>query len=184
MKSQIEFFNKNDGEVFVVADDRGEVLRQGELVDEMYERIEDNFPEAMKALQDLYEKSKPNKAYYRYLIVRRFIKCNFGEYDIRELDIDGEQWNFEKVGCPLRGECKLEGIVCNPKLQTGLSRRELEVLSLCAKGMRSQAIADKLHVTIYTINVHIKHILQKLNKENIKSVIRWYHDNERNLITT
>jgi len=47
-----------------------------------------------------------------------------------------------------------------------LTERELEVLSLVAKGLDNQAIAKRLTVTEVTIRTHISHILDKLHLAN------------------
>lgn len=47
-----------------------------------------------------------------------------------------------------------------------LTERELEVLSLVAKGLDNAAIADALTVTEVTVRTHISHILDKLHLAN------------------
>ena len=47
-----------------------------------------------------------------------------------------------------------------------LTERELEVLSLVAKGLDNQAIAKHLTVTEVTVRTHISHILDKLHLAN------------------
>ena len=47
-----------------------------------------------------------------------------------------------------------------------LTERELEVLSLVAKGLDNQAIASHLTVTEVTVRTHISHILDKLHLAN------------------
>ncbi|HRV96434.1 MAG TPA: response regulator transcription factor, partial [Anaerolineae bacterium] len=47
-----------------------------------------------------------------------------------------------------------------------LTDRELEVLSLVAKGLDNQAIAKHLTVTEVTVRTHISHILDKLHLAN------------------
>jgi NarL family two-component system response regulator LiaR len=47
-----------------------------------------------------------------------------------------------------------------------LTVRELEVLSLVAKGLDNQAIANRLTVTEVTVRTHISHILDKLHLAN------------------
>ena len=55
--------------------------------------------------------------------------------------------------------------------RTGLSKRELEVLELIAKGYRTADIAEKLFVSIHTINSHRKNILKKLNLKSPAQLI-------------
>jgi DNA-binding NarL/FixJ family response regulator len=54
---------------------------------------------------------------------------------------------------------------------TDLSKRELEVLELIAKGYRTIDIAEKLFVSIHTINSHRKNILKKLNLKSPAQLI-------------
>jgi len=46
---------------------------------------------------------------------------------------------------------------------TQLSPREAEILRLVACGDRSKEIADKLGITVGTVNTHIRHIYEKLH---------------------
>jgi len=54
---------------------------------------------------------------------------------------------------------------------TDLSKREFEVLELIAKGHRTVDIAEKLFVSIHTINSHRKNILKKLNLKSPAQLI-------------
>ena len=54
---------------------------------------------------------------------------------------------------------------------TDLSKRELEVLELIAKGYRTVDIAEKLFLSIHTINSHRKNILKKLNLKSPAQLI-------------
>ncbi len=44
-----------------------------------------------------------------------------------------------------------------------LSKRELEVLKLIAQGNTTEKIAEKLYISIHTVNSHRKNMLKKLN---------------------
>ena len=48
-----------------------------------------------------------------------------------------------------------------------LARREREVLRLIAEGMRSPAIAETLHVTVGTVEVHRRNIKRKLGMHSV-----------------
>lgn len=50
--------------------------------------------------------------------------------------------------------------------QRPLSRREQEVLSLLALGLRNRAIAEKLYVGEETVKSHLKSIYRKLGVSN------------------
>jgi NarL family two-component system response regulator LiaR len=53
-----------------------------------------------------------------------------------------------------------------PTIPDPLTERELEVLSLIAKGLDNQAIAHLLTVTEVTVRTHLSHILDKLHLAN------------------
>ena len=61
--------------------------------------------------------------------------------------------------------------VLAPHESTDLSKRELEVLELIARGYRTIDIAEKLFVSIHTINSHRKNILKKLNLKSPAQLI-------------
>jgi PAS domain S-box-containing protein len=56
--------------------------------------------------------------------------------------------------------------------ETYLTRRELEILRLAAKGATSATIADNLHISPNTVDNHMQHILKKLNAHSRLEAIR------------
>lgn len=48
-----------------------------------------------------------------------------------------------------------------------LTRREKEILAFVCQGFLSKEIADKLNLSIHTVNNHRKNILEKLNVDNV-----------------
>lgn len=53
-----------------------------------------------------------------------------------------------------------------PDVESLLSRRELEVLSMIVDGATNSEIADRLAIAISTVQSHVKRILQKLGVKN------------------
>lgn len=53
-----------------------------------------------------------------------------------------------------------------------LSRREIQVLSLIAEGLTTKEIADKLFISVLTVETHRKNLLTKLNARNMVSLIK------------
>ena len=47
-----------------------------------------------------------------------------------------------------------------------LSKREIEILELLTVGNSSQTISEKLFISTYTVQTHIKNIYQKLHVNN------------------
>lgn len=56
---------------------------------------------------------------------------------------------------------------------TQLSSREKEVLKLIATGLVSKQIADKLFISVNTVNTHRQNIIEKLNVSNTAEAIRY-----------
>lgn len=52
-----------------------------------------------------------------------------------------------------------------------LSRRQLEILSLIAKGVPSKQIADNLNISVYTVNRHRQDILSTLKVANTAAAV-------------
>lgn len=53
-----------------------------------------------------------------------------------------------------------------------LSKRELEVLTLVAKGFKSEQIAIENNISVYTVRRHRQNLLQKLNVTNTAEAIK------------
>jgi two-component system, NarL family, response regulator LiaR len=47
-----------------------------------------------------------------------------------------------------------------------LTERETEILTMIARGMSNQDIADRLTISVWTVRTHVTHILEKLGLEN------------------
>lgn len=54
-----------------------------------------------------------------------------------------------------------------------LTKRELEILGLIAKGKLSKEISEHLHISVYTVNTHRQNILKKLNVCNSYDAVRF-----------
>lgn len=178
----IEFYNTPEGDVMMKEVGRPACLFQEkdrELIAEMLTLIRDRYPEAHRALMELYSASTMNQWFYEFRVVHRFIRCNFGEYDQHSLDIDRNgQFCFEEVRCPLRGECELEGVVCRPKLNTKLTERELDVFRLIATAnMQAEGIARELKISPLTVNRHRKNIKAKIGVRSVAEMVAWWHRN-------
>lgn len=128
--ANIEFYNTPEGEVMMHDEEGVRVFtdKEREVIMKVIFRLTEFYPEALKGLSEWFEKSRYNRRFFEFLIVKQFLKCNFGNFD-SVLDVDQFGiFHFEEVACPLRGACKYEGVVCKPKFNTRLSERELEVM--------------------------------------------------------
>ena len=55
----------------------------------------------------------------------------------------------------------------------GLSERELEVVGLVADGLANKAIAARLHLSVRTVESHVRHALAKLGLDNRTQLATW-----------
>lgn len=177
----IEFYTTPEGEVTLRA--IGEAERQltdadNDFIQEFLTVLREYYPAACDALMEIYSVNLHNKRYRDFLAVRRFIKCNFGLYD-NTIDIT-EDWkfNFEFVSCPLRGECKYDGVLCQPKFNTTLTDRQLEVMSMCYEGKKDEEIAEKLFISINTVANHRKAVFIKLGIHNMGEFNRYANEHK------
>lgn len=171
-------------ELWVKHDDgRNEIVDESkrELVSYLYKRIYEDYPKAFDALSKIYNKSVKNITYYQWLVVRRFCKCNFCKLDMTTCDVEDLKtdggFHFEKVECPLRGECSHEGIICSPVFNTKLSPSEKRVMQLWYKGMDKQHIAEELFLSPETVRNHIKNSYLKLGIHDKADFIRFANNN-------
>lgn len=151
---RIEFYTFND-EVWCRNENGATRLQvSSEIVQAIYGKISEFYPDAFKALNKEYSRLM-DENYKRFRMVSRFLKCNFGIID-QTLDLNDQgQFKFECVPCPLRGECKHENMICNPKFDSQISDGEMRVLRLLYHGMTREDIADKLCLSPKTVNNHI-----------------------------
>lgn len=177
MLAKMELYNAPDGQVCIKPADGGVFVldvNRMEIIQEMWLEIQEFWPDAFKRLSELYSSSSLNRAYFEFRMVHRFCRCNFGLYDTQNWDIDefGE-WHFEQVTCPLRGECLDEGVICNPKMRTKLSEREMEVARFLAY-MSPEEITVELKLSIKTVYNHIQAIKIRLKLKTMGQIVAWY----------
>lgn len=187
----LEFFNSPDGTVEVKQEGqqvKALTPKDVDLIDLILSMVENRYPEAFKALSAIYQKSAANVPFYRYQMASRFIRCNFGEFDLLRLDIDDNlAMNTEEVKCPLRGtgDCPFDHIICHPRLSTQLTDREILVLHYIACGYKSSQIAEALHISVFTVIKHRNNARHKLGLQNTMQLINYYNNtykDERRII--
>lgn len=178
--SKIEFYTSPEGEVMIREEDRPVrelTVSDIDFVSTMFERIRRDYTEAFEAMWETYKASEKNKPFFRYLIVRRFIRCNWSNYDTMSADIsDDGEFNFEQVSCPMRGECQLDGIVCMPKYNMNLTPTELTVLELYCRPMEIQYVAKELFISENTAKVHLNNIRKKLNVHDKAGLMKFWEN--------
>ena len=57
--------------------------------------------------------------------------------------------------------------------QSQLTKREIEILGLIAKGMASKEIADQLFLSVNTVNNHRQNIIEKMDVSNTSEALTY-----------
>ena len=171
---KIEFFITPEGRVMV--EDTGKGIyefthKERDLCLYIRDIIKSQYPEAYEALCGLYEKSRPNIIHFDFLVVHRFIRCNFGKFDGLTYDIDDGIMHIEEVSCPVRCECQLANIICKPK-PLGLSKREAEVTRMSVSGQTYDEISRTLGISHSTIKNIIQGVRKKLSLSSSKDIAK------------
>jgi len=179
MLSNIEFSTRPDGEVEVRETGSNPYIlteNNREIIGELYIHIQDTYPKAFAALSEKYSKSSHNKRFFEFLIARRFIKCNWSQLDnVSDIDEDGKM-NCEFTFCPLRGECNMHKVVCEPEKTSKFTPSEMNVIRLIAKGMQTREIAEELFISPNTVDNHRNNMLKKIGVNNIAGLINYYNE--------
>lgn len=178
--ANIEFYNAPGGKIEFRSKNGVQTYKEEDvnITNEMFVRIEEDYPDAFKALIEKYKTSRNNIHYFKYKVVRLFIRCNFGRYDnVNDIDVFGN-FNFEYVACPLEGECPLYNIVCNPKFNVNLSIRELEIMKLYTEGCKTAEIAGRLFLSIDTVRTHKRNAMQRVGVHSLSEFVDYAHRNK------
>jgi DNA-binding CsgD family transcriptional regulator len=61
----------------------------------------------------------------------------------------------------------------------GLSNRELEVVRLVADGLANKAIAAQLHLSVRTVESHVRHVLAKAGLSNRTQLAKWAREHNQ-----
>ena len=149
-----------------------------DFIGEMLSIIRNRYPKAHTELMELYSSSTMNRCFYEFKVVHRFIRCNFGEYDQYNLDIDHTgRFLFEEVRCPLRGECRHEGVICKPELDSKLTERELEVFRLIVQNLQTDDVSRELNISPCTVNRHRENIKAKIGARSTAEMVKYWITN-------
>ena len=62
------------------------------------------------------------------------------------------------------------------QLPAKLTRREIDILALMAKGYKNKEIAEKSYISLHTVKTHVKNIFEKLNVTSRVQAVRQGHE--------
>ena len=172
---KIEFFLNQSQRALVIHDLKDDTYRNftaadKSLIEQILFKVSEDYPEAYYQLDNLYSSN-------RFLMAYRFLRCNLGIND-NVADIDSD-FNFviEHVFCPIRGICEYENIICNPKLRTDLTERELQIGSLLVQNISIEDAAEKFFISPYTVENHKKKIFKKLGFHKLSELVNYFYKN-------
>lgn len=177
---RVEFYNYL-GEVWL-RDENGNSRKLEEketgIIATLLDKVQQFYPKAYSALAKEYSRCEQNQSYYRYKMACRFCRCNFGNIDsVPDINNSGKL-NLEEVPCPLRGECIHEGVICKPSFNSQISPAEKRVLELVYRGATREEIAQRLYLSLHTVNNHIRNAFVRLGIHEKAEFMKWAADNK------
>lgn len=153
----VEFFLHEESIKVISA---GKVMAFSELPFSWVQLLREEIEKEQDVKEELME-MYPDSEYKR---LEQFVKCRFGGLDY-EADLTpeglqhGEWWD-----CPLRGNCKSEGILCRQITYNGqvLNKTEISLLQLGATSHTNEVIAMKLNLPLGSFHLAHKRLYRKL----------------------
>lgn len=179
MTGGVEFYFNPKGEVMITDENGTRQLTQTDrkFISEIIALMGIYWPQALAKASKEYTEKRHNVPLFEFCIVRRFLKCNFGSYD-STLDIDQMGYfHFEEVSCPLRGECKCEGVICRPEFNSQLSDRELDVMRSYYEGLEESAIAGKFFISEETVRTHKRNAFRRTGVHSLPEFFQYARNN-------
>jgi DNA-binding NarL/FixJ family response regulator len=90
--------------------------------------------------------------------------------------LKGRKFIGERVAIPKKGiptQSEFDDVFIK---KARLSKREKEIMQLIIDGFDSQAIADKLFISLYTVQSHRKSIFKKMEVHSVAELIKLIHN--------
>lgn len=150
---------------------------------EMTKAIKDKFPDQYVIALSMMGESQHIKQMLAVGVSGYLLK-NCGEEEIHkalEKVVQGETYYSPEVTQIILDN--MRGVRKKPSsmtLQTSLTTREKEVLSLILKERTNQEIADELFISIRTVDAHKRNLLEKTGSRNVAGLV--LHALENNLL--
>lgn len=105
--------------------------------------------------------------------VQSFVTKECSEDEIVEavdVTLNGSKFFCNKVLDQVIERNTPEEYSCDPTI---LTNRELEIITLICSGLKTKQIAEKLILSVHTINTHRKNILSKLNLSSPAELVKY-----------
>lgn len=153
----VEFFTSDDGKIKYIHQGHVNCISQLPcwLSKTLNEYI-DNHPEVKMHLERMHPDSEIKQ-------LHQFISCRFGGLDYSGDIIDGKIQETEYSHCPLRGNCKSEGVLCKMPVVNGhtLTSTEIKIIQLSTTDKTNEVIADELGLALGTFHKYKQSIYDR-----------------------
>lgn len=138
----IEFFKTENG---LKAINNGSVVNFSEVPKTVREIVQKTIKAEPKA-NAILEEWFPNDELKQH---QKFTECRLGGLDFTPDIINGKLQESEYHDCPLRGQCKAEGILCKALNYKGhtLTHQDIQLMRLLATNDTNEVIAEKLNIS-------------------------------------
>ena len=108
--------------------------------------------------------------WFRVLVIAALIALAFGAHRLRTGRLRKLALEIERLGA--RREEALEKALGGKSELAGLTPRQKEVLQLIAEGCSTRDIAERLDVSIKTIETHRAHLMDRLDIRDVPGLVR------------
>ena len=175
LNESTEFFNSETGVKFI---QNGNVKSFCDLPFTTIEMLKEAIsaePLTKSILNDWFPNQKMKQ-------LEKFISCRFGGLDFVADIENGNLQNGEYWKCPLSGNCKAEGIVCNSPIIDGKSytTAEIKIIQLSTTEMTNDSIAASLAMPLGSFHKIKQIVYEKIGALTKQSVTQFAY--QHNLI--
>jgi len=108
--------------------------------------------------------------WFRLLLVAAVLLMAFGAHRLRTRRLKNMAREIERLGA--RREQALEEALGGKSELAGLTPRQKEVLQLIAEGRSTREIAERLDVSIKTVETHRAHLMDRLDIHDVAGLVR------------
>ncbi len=108
--------------------------------------------------------------WFRVLILTLLVAAAFGAHRLRTARLQKLALEIERLGA--RREEALEKALGGKAELAGLTPRQKEVLQLIAEGCSTREIAERLDVSIKTVETHRAHLMDRLDIRDVPGLVR------------
>jgi DNA-binding CsgD family transcriptional regulator len=155
--NSIEFFVMNGEPVLLL---NGKMYVWDEFPQEILEKLSNELTHDYRALKGLYILgiADPKEQLKQYTF------CHFGDFD-KVPDIDSSDSVRPEYWDCGRRPCLADGLLCHlpPVVNGSLTPHDASVIRMIAKDLPNKVIADRMGVTLHTMNREVKNIARKIN---------------------